>query len=140
MPIDFHAPENRLSYATRQADSSWKTAISDMVDVKGKRVLDIGCGGGIYTKALADMGAASVTGVDSSKTMLEGAIENCRGYANIDFVMGNALCTGASGQSKSECGPELSRVWTSGEAFGGRRGAVRQKQYPSHPGGSGTLF
>ena len=94
MPIDFYAPENRLSYATRQADSSWETAISDMVDVKGKRVLDIGCGGGIYTKALAEMGAASVTGVDSSKTMLEGAIENCRGYTNIDFVTGNALNTG----------------------------------------------
>ena len=94
MPIDFLAPENRLSYATRQADSSWRSAISDMVDVKGKRVLDIGCGEGIYTKALAEMGAASVTGVDSAKTMLEGAIENCRGYANIDFVMGNALNTG----------------------------------------------
>jgi len=94
VPIDFHAAENRLSYAIRQADSSWETAISDMVDVKGKRVLDIGCGGGIYTKALAEMGAASVTGVDSSKTMLEGAIENCRGYDNIDFVTGNALNTG----------------------------------------------
>jgi ubiquinone/menaquinone biosynthesis C-methylase UbiE len=94
MPIDFHAPENRLSYASRTADASWRTAISDIIDVRGKRVLDIGCGGGIYMKALAEMGAASVTGVDFSREMLQGARENCSGYANIDFVRGNALSTG----------------------------------------------
>jgi 2-polyprenyl-3-methyl-5-hydroxy-6-metoxy-1,4-benzoquinol methylase len=49
MPIDFHAPGNRFSYATRQADPSWRMAISNIVDVKGKRVLDIGCGRGIYS-------------------------------------------------------------------------------------------
>ncbi len=94
MPIDFHASENRLSYASRQADSSWKTAIQDIVVVTGKRVLDIGCGGGIYAKALAEIGATSVTGVDFSQEMIQAARENCSGYANIDFVRGDALSTG----------------------------------------------
>ena len=97
MPIDFHAESNRFSY-TRQADPSWVTAIKGIVDVRGKRVLDIGCGGGIYSKALAEMGAASVTGVDFSEEALKGARENCRDYASIDFVVGNALNTGLPDQ------------------------------------------
>ena len=94
MPIDFHTQENRYTYATRQVDSSWMTMVNAIVAVGGKRVLDIGSGEGIYTKALADMGAASVTGLDSSRELLQHARENCRGYANIDFVLGSALGTG----------------------------------------------
>src|SRR5260370_7937671 len=93
MPIDFHAENNRFSYTTRQADPSWVTAIKSIVDVRGKRVLDIGCGGGIYSKALAEMGAASFTGVDFSEEALKGARENCRDYASIDFFVRNALNT-----------------------------------------------
>jgi ubiquinone/menaquinone biosynthesis C-methylase UbiE len=94
MPIDFHTQKNRYTYATRRADSSWMTMVNTIIAVGGKRVLDIGCGEGIYTKALADMGAASVTGLDSSREMLQRARENCRGYTNIDFVPGSALGTG----------------------------------------------
>jgi len=94
MSIDFHAQENRYTYATRRADSSWMTLVNSIVAVNGKRALEIGCGGGIYTKALADMGAASVTGLDYSREMLQAARENCSGYANIDFVLGSALGTG----------------------------------------------
>ncbi len=98
MPIDFHAESNRFSYTTRQADPSWVAAIKSIADVRGKRVLDIGCGGGIYSKALAEMGAATVTGVDFSEEALKGARENCRDYASIDFIVGNALSTGLPGQ------------------------------------------
>jgi len=94
MPIDFHTQENRHMYATRQADSSWLTMINTIMAVGGKRVLDIGCDEGIYTKALADMGAASVTGLDSSRDVLQRARENCSVYANIDFVLGSPLGTG----------------------------------------------
>jgi len=94
MPIDFHTQENRYTYAARQADSSWKAMVNTIVAVGGKRVLDIGCGRGIYTKALADMGAASVTGLDSSRAMLQSARENCRECTRIDFVLGSALGTG----------------------------------------------
>jgi 2-polyprenyl-3-methyl-5-hydroxy-6-metoxy-1,4-benzoquinol methylase len=70
MPIDFHSAQNRYTYASREADPAWRQAISEIVAMEGKDALDIGCGGGIYTKALAQMGAAHVTGVDFSREML----------------------------------------------------------------------
>src|SRR5215469_7372291 len=94
MPTDFHAQENLYTHATRQADSSWMALVKSIVAVNGKRALEIGCGAGIYTKALADMGAATVTGLDSARELLQAARENSRGYTNIDFVLGSALSTG----------------------------------------------
>jgi ubiquinone/menaquinone biosynthesis C-methylase UbiE len=94
MPIDFHDKQNQHSYALREADRSWREAIQGMVNVTGLNVLDIGSGGGIYSKALAEMGAAHVTGVDFSEEMLEAARENSQGYSQVRFVVGNALETG----------------------------------------------
>ena len=96
MPIDFHADNNRFSYAARHADASWVAAIREIIDVRDKQVADIACGGGIYAKALIEMGAASVTGVDFSEASLEGARENCQNYSSINFVTGDALNTGLS--------------------------------------------
>jgi ubiquinone/menaquinone biosynthesis C-methylase UbiE len=93
VPINFHSPHNRNSYRNREADLSWSTAIEELIEVRGKKVLDIGCGGGIYTKALAEMGAVQVTGVDFSEEMLRGATAYCEGYNQINFVIGNALHT-----------------------------------------------
>ena len=39
--------------------------IKERTSLKGKRVLDIGCGGGILTEALSEAGA-DVTGIDAS--------------------------------------------------------------------------
>ena len=77
----------------RQADPSWVNAIRDIVDVKDKQVLDIGCGGGIYCMALVEMGAAHVTGIDFSAESLKGARQHCADYPGIDFKVGNALNT-----------------------------------------------
>lgn len=52
MPINFHDEQNRQTYATRNADESWISLIKDPVDISNKRIADVGCGGGIYTKAL----------------------------------------------------------------------------------------
>jgi ubiquinone/menaquinone biosynthesis C-methylase UbiE len=99
MPIDFHAEKNRFSYTTREADPTWVATFQELVEVKGKQVLDIGCGGGIYSKAIADLGAASVTGADFSEEMLKGAQENCREYPQVRFAVGDAYDTGLpSGQ------------------------------------------
>ncbi|WP_155590825.1 class I SAM-dependent methyltransferase [Lysinibacillus cavernae] len=100
MGIDFHNEHHRTSYTTRQADRSWKEALATHISFHHmERAVDIGCGGGIYAKALVDMGAASVIAVDFSQAMLEGAIENCRAYPQITFVQGNAFDTGLTGNT-----------------------------------------
>ncbi|WP_307719406.1 class I SAM-dependent methyltransferase [Paenibacillus xylaniclasticus] len=56
-------------------------------------MLDIGCGGGIYSKAIAGLGAASVTGVDYSDISLESARSYCSDLDNVEFTKGDALNT-----------------------------------------------
>ncbi len=95
MPIDFHAQQNRLSYAMREADLDWRENIQhSIIDVRGKTVVDIGCGGGIYTLALAEMGAEHVTGVDFSQAEIEAAQKRLQAISNIIFSVGNAFSTG----------------------------------------------
>lgn len=53
-------------------------------DLHGKEVLDIGCGMGQHAKQYADMGAASVLGIDISEKMLEYAQEH-NGAENITY-------------------------------------------------------
>jgi len=93
MAIDFHSQDNRSTYAKRQADDTWVNMIQSICVIEGKNVLDIGCGGGIYTKAFAEMGASFVTGLDFSEQILSSAKENCKSYTNINFHLGNALNT-----------------------------------------------
>ena len=93
MAIDFHACENRYSYATRQATGDWPAAMRGLVDPAGRRVVDLGCGGGIYAAAWADLGAASVVGIDFSEQMLAAARER-NGRANVTFRRGDAAATG----------------------------------------------
>ncbi len=51
---------------------------SMMPDLKGKRVLDLGCGFGGHCKQFVDRGAQKVVGIDISEKMLEVAkAENC---------------------------------------------------------------
>jgi ubiquinone/menaquinone biosynthesis C-methylase UbiE len=54
----------------------------------GNRVLDIGCGPGLYARRLAEVGC-KVTAVDLSQTMLEVARRNCAGM-DVKFVLGDA--------------------------------------------------
>lgn len=93
MPIDFHDPNNRWTYTTREADPTWSAFIRANADVSNKRVADIGCGGGIYTKALFQMGASHVMGVDFSEEMLKAAANNCKDIPNAAFLKGDAYQT-----------------------------------------------
>ena len=52
------------------------TLLAMLPDMKGKTVLDIGCGMGHHAKQYADMGAASVLGIDISEKMLGYAREH----------------------------------------------------------------
>lgn len=59
--------------------------ITDVLDLAGKKVLDVGCGGGILTEALAKCGAQA-TGIDLSKESLEAAkIHAAQQGLNIDY-------------------------------------------------------
>lgn len=53
----------------------WKTLESMLPDFKDKRVLDLGCGFGWHCQYAVEHGAKSVTGIDISKKMLDGAKE-----------------------------------------------------------------
>jgi SAM-dependent methyltransferase len=46
-------------------------AMAQMADVRGKTILDIGCGPGAYVLSLASRGAKRVLGVDLSPAMIE---------------------------------------------------------------------
>ncbi|NOU95360.1 methyltransferase domain-containing protein [Paenibacillus sp. LMG 31456] len=94
MTMDFHDSKHSNSYASRAANVGWRQLITDKVDLKGAKAVDIGCGGGIYTKALAELGTAEVTGIDFSQAMLDGAAVYCSGIENIHFHQGHALQTG----------------------------------------------
>ena len=72
--------------------------------VAGRRVLDVGCGGGLLTEALADLGA-KVTGLDAGEAPLAVARAHAaaRGRAEaIDYVAGTAESFLAAGGTAGE--------------------------------------
>lgn len=94
MKMDFHAETNKTSYTGRGASDEWRECISGLVDMRGKVAADIGCGGGIYARALVELGVAHLSAVDFSLAMLEGAREYCSGIEGISFHQGTVLATG----------------------------------------------
>lgn len=96
MGIDFHDQHNQGTYATRSADEGWVQAVARTVDLHGRRVADIGCGGGIYSTAMAQYGAGRVVGVDFSARMVADAQQRAEtlGVANVEFRQGTAERTG----------------------------------------------
>ena len=93
MAINFASKANRYTYSDREADRGWADAIRAIVDPSGKDVVDIGCGGGIYSTAFSDLGAASVIGVDSSAEMIGSARKRAVGHDTVTFRIGNAAST-----------------------------------------------
>ncbi|MCT2534916.1 class I SAM-dependent methyltransferase [Aquibacillus koreensis] len=95
MVINFDGKSMKHSYASRVASFSWKQAIKDILTNKDvHHAVDLGCGGGIYSKALLDCGVQEVIGIDSSYSILEGARENCHGESRIKLAYGTAEETG----------------------------------------------
>jgi 2-polyprenyl-3-methyl-5-hydroxy-6-metoxy-1,4-benzoquinol methylase len=81
----------------RVKQQPWRTHIecftlSELVgDVSGKRVLDLACGDGFYTRLLARCGAARVVGVDISEKMIERARqEEVVAPLGIEYRVGDA--------------------------------------------------
>ena len=70
-------------------------------DVKGKRVLDCGCGTGILSIIAAKLGAESVTGYDIDEWSVDNTRHNCalNGVANVEAVHGDASVIGTMERS-----------------------------------------
>ncbi|BBB01905.1 putative methyltransferase [Actinacidiphila reveromycinica] len=94
MEIDFHDRSNRMTYARRTAADDWARLMRALGGGEGLRVADVGCGGGIYSAAWLDLGAASVVGLDFSAAMLSGARENCGDRDRLSFRQADAYATG----------------------------------------------
>lgn len=97
--MDFQDPINRKSYSERSIDPEWQNTLSTLIDVSGLSVVDIGCGGGLYSNVLAELGAGRVIGLDSSAEMVRTAIENNRFPERLEFRVGDALAIPLENQS-----------------------------------------
>lgn len=93
MPIDFNDERNKFTYTGRTADESWNKAILSLDDPSGLRIPDVGCGGGIYSRAWLALGAREVIGVDSSPNMVSAAAESCSDLSSASFQIGDATNT-----------------------------------------------
>ncbi len=78
-----YSTSERLS--CRLANQRMTEAILELAEVAGKRVIDIGCGDGIYTLDLVRAGAREVLGVDAAERAVESARERGRGIAGLRF-------------------------------------------------------
>jgi ubiquinone/menaquinone biosynthesis C-methylase UbiE len=99
MRFDFHHAKNRYTYTGREADEGWYAAIKSIVDPVGKRVADVGCGGGIYSLAWAQLGAQRVIGIDFSEEMVQAASEASSSTPNVTIRHGSATSTGLNKDS-----------------------------------------
>ncbi|UCE01951.1 MAG: methyltransferase domain-containing protein [Candidatus Latescibacterota bacterium] len=77
-------------YAHRDADEAERVthALLEPLGLRGRRVLDLACGAGRYTRALAARGAR-VVGLDLSSALLNSALEST--HAGAAFVRGDML-------------------------------------------------
>jgi ubiquinone/menaquinone biosynthesis C-methylase UbiE len=78
-PVSIDFGRRARSYdRVRPMDESWRAAFDVLVreaDLRGRRVLDLGCGTGRLSAALAEQGIARAWGVDASPEMLAVARE-----------------------------------------------------------------
>ena len=88
--MEFSSPSTSKIYSGRVADSAWKEWISSHVNPADKSVLDIGCGGGIYTHAFHELGASAVIGIDSSEQYVKEAGESLSAVDTLSFLHANA--------------------------------------------------
>lgn len=66
-------------------------AIFALGDVRGKKVLDIGCGSGLYLLTFLKLGAEFVAGQDISQSSVNSANQTCleQGFQNFSIKVGN---------------------------------------------------
>lgn len=81
--------DDLLTQGSGPHETAVKSLLDLLPDLEGSTVLDVACGQGLATRAIAAAGAATVVGVDSAKSMLEIARERTPD-APIDWRVGDA--------------------------------------------------
>jgi 2-polyprenyl-3-methyl-5-hydroxy-6-metoxy-1,4-benzoquinol methylase len=83
-------PIRTLTRLSRGAGANiWRSHFSLFADIApGDRVLDVACGTGVLTKALAELGT-HVISIDASEGYLEGGARHHRSHPNIAYEHGD---------------------------------------------------
>ena len=97
--MDFTTSSTKNIYSDRSAHLGWKQWCVSTLVPKGKDIADIGCGGGIYSRAFSSLGANSVIGIDSSAQYIVDAVEASQGYDNVSYMVADATNTGLDNHS-----------------------------------------
>jgi 2-polyprenyl-6-hydroxyphenyl methylase/3-demethylubiquinone-9 3-methyltransferase len=114
-----------ISKFTRMADQWWNTEglckplhainplrlefITKQQAIQGQKLIDIGCGGGILTETLAQLGA-QVTGIDKSTELIKVAKKHAEeNHLSIEYILSDAesLAKEHSGSFDAVCCMEL---------------------------------
>jgi len=72
----------KSSYFTHKFLKKRYDVITEMLNVQQKRILDVGCGNGLFIEYCFDKGASSIVGVDYSQKMIDTAKEKLKDYNN----------------------------------------------------------
>lgn len=75
----------RGSLSGRLSNKRISDCVASLVDLKGKRVMDLGCGDGTYTLEFLDLGAAEVVGTDAAATAVKAAASKHKGKKRLRF-------------------------------------------------------
>jgi SAM-dependent methyltransferase len=76
-----------------QQIAAWRAALRSLLPRPPSRVLDVGCGTGVMTMLVADLGH-NVVGIDLSEGMLLKARAKSRGRPDVRFTLGDAMAPG----------------------------------------------
>lgn len=77
--------------STKLSNERMSRGIAEIINLKSKTVLDLGCGDGTFSLSLADLGAKHVLGIDPATQAIQMAQEKAlkNGYKNLLFDVGN---------------------------------------------------
>ena len=86
-----HLDETQFEQSVALFASRFEANGFDLSWLKGKQCLDVGCGGGRYSVAMARLGAARVVGCDLSEVGMADARARAEGMSNVSFEKASAL-------------------------------------------------